>query len=94
MLRVKNDWRNRLGRDRLETLLRIIEDRLSVEEFNPDVVIKAWYNDKVLRLTSEPHSYPNKRKTSAVNNPSTSCISLSSVTLSDLESKDEEDNTR
>ena len=94
MLRVKNDWRNRLGRDRLETLLRISEDGLSIEEFNPDVVIKAWYNDKVRRLTSEPHSYPKKRKTSAVNNPSTSCICLSSVTLSYLESEDEEDNTR
>ena len=39
---MKTDWRNKLGRDRLESCLRISEGK-SIEEFNPDEAIKAWY---------------------------------------------------
>ena len=84
MLRVKNDWRNRLGRDRLETLLRICEEGVSVEDFNPDIAIDSWYNEKVRRLTAGPHNYPKKRKTSS--NSAEKVVDLSSLTLTDLES--------
>ena len=87
MLRVKNDWRNRLGAERLEALLRISEDGPSIEDFNPDDSINAWYNEKVRRLSAKPHKYPKKRKSNATGN---SAINL--ITLSDLEnSSDEED---
>ena len=46
MLRVKNYWRNKLGRDRLEALLRISEEGPSIEDFKPDIAIESWYNEK------------------------------------------------
>ena len=36
---VKTDRRSNLSRDRLDILLRISEDSLSLEEFNPDASI-------------------------------------------------------
>ena len=82
---VKNDWRNKLGRDRLEALLRISEGGPSIENFNPDISIESWYNEKVRRLSAGPHNYPKKRKT--LERQSTF---LSTITLSDLESEDED----
>ena len=63
MLRVKNDWHNRLSRDRLSATLMICEEGPDIEKFNPDVAISEWYDAKVRRLTSGPHNYPKKRKT-------------------------------
>ena len=63
MLRVKNDWRNKLGRDQLEALLRISEEGPSIENFNPDIAIESWYNEKVRRLSAGQHNYLKKRKT-------------------------------
>ena len=37
--RVKTDRRSSLSRDRLDVLLRIIEDSPSLQEFNPDASI-------------------------------------------------------
>ena len=85
MLRAKSDWRNKLGRDRLEALLRISEGGPSIENFNPDISIESWYNEKVRRLSAGPHNYPKKRKT--LERQSTF---LSTITLSDLESEDED----
>ena len=65
MLRVKNDWRNRLTRDRLSASLMICEEGPDIEKFNPHVAIFEWYDAKVRRLTFGPHNYPKKRKTSA-----------------------------
>ena len=65
MLRLKNDWRDRLSRDRLSATLMICEEGPDIEKFNPDVAISEWYDVKVRRLTSGPHNYPKKRKTSA-----------------------------
>ena len=42
MLRVKNNWQNKLGRDRLEVLLRISQEGTNRENFNPDIAIKSW----------------------------------------------------
>ena len=61
MLRVKNDWRSKL---RFEALLRISEEGPSIENFNPDIAIESWYNEKVRRLSAGPHNYLKKRKTS------------------------------
>ena len=44
MLHVKNDWHNRLSRDRLSATLMICEEDPDIEKFNPDVAISAWYD--------------------------------------------------
>ena len=44
MWRVKNDWRNKPGHDRLEALLRISEEGPRLGNFNPDIAIESWYN--------------------------------------------------
>ena len=67
MLRVKNNWRNRLSRNRLSATLMIYEEGPDIETFNPDVATSEWYDAKVRRLTSGSHNYPKKRKTSAEN---------------------------
>ena len=85
MLRVKNNWRNRLSRDRLSATLMIYEEGPDIETFNPDVATSEWYDAKVRILTSGPHNYPKKRKTSAEK----SCVvDSAAMTLSDLEDLD------
>ena len=84
-LRVKNDWQNKLGHDRLEALLRISEERPSIENFNPDIAIESWYNKKVRRLSAGPQNYQKKRKT--LEKQSTF---LSTRKLSDLESEEKD----
>ena len=85
MLRVKNDWPNKLGHDRLEALLRISEEGPSIENFNHDIAIKSWYNEKIRRLSAGWHNYPKKRKASDKES-----TFLSMITLSDPESEDED----
>ena len=85
MLRVKNDWWNKLGRDRLEAILRISEKGPIIENFNPEIAIESWYNEKVRRLSAGQHNYPKKRKTSEKQS-----TFWSTITLSDLESEDED----
>ena len=85
MLRVKNGWRNRLSRDRLSATLMLYEEGPDIETFNPDVATSEWYDAKVRILTSGPHNYPKKRKTSAEK----SCVvDSAAMTLSDLEDLD------
>lgn len=55
MLRVKNDWLNRLSCDRLSATLQICEEGPDIENFNPDVAISEWYDAKVRRLSPGPH---------------------------------------
>ena len=80
MNRVKTDFRNRLSRSRLDTCLRVGEDRTSIEDFNEDRVIECWWNEKRLRLQSRPHNYPAKKVPR-----SSEYVDLSSLTMSDLE---------
>ena len=87
MNRVKTDWRNRLSRERLDNLLRIGEEGCSISDFNPDPFIDQWFSDKVRRLTAGPHQYPQKRKKAA---DAKDIIDLAVITLSDLESEEEE----
>ena len=50
MLRVKNDWRNRLSHNQLSATLMICEEGLDVENFDSDVAISEWYNAKGRRV--------------------------------------------
>ena len=47
MLRVKNNWRNRLSRDRLSATLMIYEEGPDIETFNPDVATSEWYDANI-----------------------------------------------
>ena len=83
MNRVKTDFRNRLSRSRLDTCLRVGEDRTSIEDFNPDHVIECWWNEKRWRLQLRPHNNPIKKVPI-----SSEYVNLSSLTMSDLENTD------
>jgi hypothetical protein len=88
MNRVKTDWRNRLRRDRLDSCLRIGEEGKSIEEFNPNKAIKAWFEHKVRRISAakKPHRYPKKRKTTG--SASDCAVDIVRYTLPDLEDTD------
>lgn len=88
MNRVKTDWRNRLNRYTLDDLLRISEDGPTLDDFNPDVAIDKWFTDKVRRLKTGRHNYPDKRKRTADGNAvaSTETVDIAEFVLSDLES--------
>ena len=45
MNRVKNDWRNRLSRERLEHNLRIGEDGPTNKDFDSKTSISRWNNE-------------------------------------------------
>ena len=84
MNRAKTGWRNKLGRDRLESCLHISEEGKSIEEFNPDEAIRAWYEKKVRRVSAaKPHRYTKKRKTTA--STSDCAVAIARYNLSDLE---------
>ena len=84
MKRVKTDWRNKLGRDRLESLLRISEEGVSIDDYNPDRAIEQWYQEKVRRISSaKSHSYPKRRKKAGGTAPG--AVNVAKHTLSDLE---------
>ena len=48
MLRVKNDWRNRLSCDRLSAILMIYEEGPDIEKFNPYVATSEWYDANIM----------------------------------------------
>ena len=60
MARIKTNWRNCLGCDRLDSLGRFSEEGQSLEKFGPTPAIEHWFNDKVRCLTSTSHQYPEK----------------------------------
>ena len=80
---MKTDFHNRLSRSRLDTCLRVGEDRTSIEDFNPDRVIECWWNEKRRRLQSGPHNYLVKKVPR-----SSEYVDLSSLIVSDLENSD------
>lgn len=87
MNRVKSDWRNRLNRDTLDELLRIGEDGPFLDDFNPDPAIDMWFTDKVRRLKTGRHNYPDKRKKPADGSALASqTVDIAEYVLSDLES--------
>ena len=52
MAPVKNDYRNRLGRDMLDACLHTSEEGCNIASFNPDSAISTWYKKKVVLLQS------------------------------------------
>ena len=82
MLRVKSDWRNRLTRDHLDSLLRINEEGESLKMINPESAINLWFNDKVRRLTASLriNSTMKRQKRS-----DTAFVNIAELTMSDLE---------
>ena len=83
---VKSDWRNRLGRDCLDALLRIGEEGPSCEDFDPNPSIDKWFEASVRRLTSSSHRYPEKRRKL---NDRSKFVDLTYLVMSDLEDESE-----
>ncbi|CAB4043863.1 Hypothetical predicted protein [Paramuricea clavata] len=77
------DWRNRLGRDRLEVNLRISQECVgnSIDDFYPDAAIESWFNAKIRRLNCSNHNFPKKHNTSSKGD----VIDITKLTMSDLE---------
>ena len=84
MNRVKTDFRNRLKRDRLDVLLHVGADGMSIGEFDPDLIINIWFEEKVRRVKAGPHKYAKRKKSNEGGE-----IDFSTITLSDLESDTE-----
>ncbi|XP_066915547.1 zinc finger protein 862-like [Clytia hemisphaerica] len=90
MNRLKTDSRNRLGQARLETQMRVGEEGVSIDEFEPDLYINKWFQEKVRRINgAKPRDYPSKRR-SVKSKSGYSVIDIAQVTLSDLENSDDE----
>ena len=87
MVRVKTDWRNHLGQDLLDALLRIGQDNPEMTGFDSSNAMTLWYNDKVRKLIAGPHNYLKSRKINAKENQ----VYISTMTLSDLEGDSETD---
>ena len=85
---IKNDCRSNLGRDWLKSLLRISEEGLSLECFNLDLAIEAWYVDKKRRLNTGPYNYPSKR--AKISNGD-DVIDMTTLTLSHFEENESDD---
>ena len=81
MSRVKNDYRNRLGRDLLDACLRVSEEGCDIPSFNPSSAISTWYKKKERHLAPKPHNYPSEKKQVS----SVSVIDIATITLSDLQ---------
>ena len=65
--RVKTDYRNRLGQERLWHLLRIGKEGPEIEGFAADVFMGFWYDGKVWAIkAAKPHKYPKKRKSNQI----------------------------
>jgi hypothetical protein len=62
MARMKPHLRNRMSRDRLDSLLRISEEGPSVKDYDPTAAIERWYGQKKRRSGFGGHAYPEKRK--------------------------------
>ena len=88
MARVKTDFRNRLGRTRLDACLQISEEGPSLADFKSDSSIDIWYGEKVRRLTAAPHKYPKIRKRQQKREK---VLDIATITISDLEDSEEEE---
>ena len=65
---------------------------MNIIEFNPDPYIEIWYINKVRRINgAKPRNYPSKHRSvdfSTLNGHT--AMDIASVTLSDLDSSNEE----
>ena len=86
MNQIKTDSQNRLSRARLDVFLRVGEEGPSIESFNANPVIDLWFNDRVRILNAGPLNYKRKK-----NNEGAGAVDLDSLTMSDLENREEFD---
>ena len=63
MSRVKTDLRNRLSCNHLNVYVRIGEEGVAVDVFNPNPVIELWLSNRVHCLKSGPHKLYKHVKT-------------------------------
>ena len=65
---------------------------MNIIDFNPDPYIEKWYANKVRRISgAKPRYYPSKRRSVDFSISSGHTVmDIASITLSDLESSDEE----
>ena len=62
MSHVKRDLRSRLSRTNLDILLLINEEGPDIANFSAKESIDHWFEDRVRRLTSSTHAYPENKK--------------------------------
>ena len=74
------------SRARLDVFLRVGEEGPSIESFNANPVIDLWFNDRVRILNAGPLNYKRKK-----NNEGAGAVDLDSLTMSDLENREEFD---
>ena len=82
MLRVKSDWRDRLTRDHLDSLLWINVEGEILEMFNPEPAVNLWFNDKVWRLTASSHRNSTIKRQKCSD---TEFVDIAELAMSDLE---------
>ena len=91
MNRIKTESHNRLGQERLDTQIRIGEERLNIIEFtqiHSDPYIEKWYANEVRRINgAKPINY---RSVDFSTSSGHIVMDIASVTLSDLESSNKE----
>ena len=85
ILHVKTDWRNRLNRLHLDTLLCIGEEGQGIGEFDLNDAINLWLNDKVCRLTASQHKSCSEKRQKVNENEYVDIVTLA---LSGLEDDD------
>ena len=84
MKRVTTNWRNKLRRDRLESLLQVSEEGVSIDDYHLDSAIEQWFQEKVRGISSaKSHCYPEKRTKFCGTAPGV--INVAKHTLSDFE---------
>ena len=88
MNRIKTDLRNWLSHSHLYICLRIREDGVAADAFNPDPVIQLWLPDWVHCLKSGPYKLSKRVKTGTSSEGN--YIDLDEFTMSDLENSDYE----
>ena len=65
---METNFRNCLGRTRLDACLRISKKGDDLDNFNPDTAIDIWYNEKIRHLTTTTQKYPkNKQEKNRIN---------------------------
>ena len=62
MARMKPKLRNRMSRDKLDSLLRISEEGPQVKDYDPTAAIDHWYGQKKRRIGFGGHEYTKNRK--------------------------------
>ena len=86
MTRIKTDWRNCLGRDQLDSLLRLSEEDQSLVKFDQTPTIKRRFNDKVRRLTSLSHKYLEECRRLQER----TVVNIATPTMSDFEDQEDD----